>query len=149
MISGWLGYKDTQHPERRVRNVRHVWISHGLNGFNGLKSVKSVQSVAYSFLPIRGFDQSRRLAIPAIVIASRPGRFDLIQRHAFFDHVLNAVANDRDHVAIFDNIGFVGIRPWPGMTIVPPSCQSFGIVRSMMRFSPSRTPLKLPPFSDR
>src|SRR5439155_21397502 len=29
------------------------------------------------------------------------------QGHAFFDHVLDTIANDRDHVAVLDHIGFI------------------------------------------
>src|SRR6058998_4050464 len=41
------------------------------------------------------------------MILCRPGGFDLLERHSFLDHVLNAIANDRHHIAVISDIGGV------------------------------------------
>ena len=46
-------------------------------------------------------------AVARIVIFGRPGRFHLVERHAALQHVGDAIANDGDHVAILNHVGFV------------------------------------------
>src|SRR3954467_2530876 len=48
-----------------------------------------------------------RLPVPRVVIACRPGRLHLGQRHPVLDHVLNPVPDDGDHVAVIDDVGVV------------------------------------------
>src|SRR5205807_4293505 len=42
-----------------------------------------------------------------VIIRSEPRSLDLLQSGALFNHVLNAVADNRDHVAIFGHFPFV------------------------------------------
>src|ERR671931_1168853 len=53
-------------------------------------------------------------AVPAIVVERRPRRLDLLQRQTALDHVLDAVPDDRDHVAILEDVGFVAQASMPG-----------------------------------
>jgi hypothetical protein len=46
-----------------------------------------------------------------IIVACWLGRFHLIEGHALLDHVLNPVANNDDHVAVFHHVGFVTDPP--------------------------------------
>src|SRR5215472_5342081 len=48
-----------------------------------------------------------RLAVMDVVIERRFGLLNLIEGHALSDHVLNPVANNRQHRLVFDNIGLV------------------------------------------
>src|SRR5262245_18693755 len=48
-----------------------------------------------------------RRAVPAVVIQRRPRRLHLIERRSFIDQFLNPVADDRQHVAILEHVGFV------------------------------------------
>src|SRR5262245_33915856 len=59
---------------------------------------------------INGFDkhirrpETCRGPVPWIIIPRWLSRFHLLQCHAFFDHVLNAVTDDRCHIPIITHI---------------------------------------------
>src|SRR5688500_13226671 len=55
-----------------------------------------------------------RRAVTAVVIASRAGRLYLRERHTLRDQILDAVANDGEHVPILDDVSFIGETPVPG-----------------------------------
>src|SRR5262245_52817605 len=44
--------------------------------------------------------------VQRVVIPCGFGAFDLFHGHAFFDHVLDAIANDGHHIAVLDHICF-------------------------------------------
>ena len=50
---------------------------------------------------------------------SRLRCLDLIERQALLDHLLNAVADDRHHVAVRDHVGLVADAPVPGNHVGP------------------------------
>ena len=56
---------------------------------------------------------ARVRAISRIVVPGRMGGFHLLQRHPFFNHILNAVANNDHHFLIVDDVGLVA---QPSMT---------------------------------
>src|SRR4030095_5774156 len=55
-----------------------------------------------------------RRAIARVVIERRARRFDLLERHLLRDHRLDAIADDRDHVAVFDYVELVTDASVPG-----------------------------------
>ena len=76
----------------------------------------------------------------------RARSLDLSQRHAPPHEVLDAVPHDREHVPVFDHIGFVRQTAVTRNHVRPPSALSFGTVMSSRRFSASitlRTPTVL------
>ena len=54
-----------------------------------------------------------RLAVQRIPIRGGLGRLDLLERHPVLDHVLNSVANDRDHLLVYDDVRLVAEPPVP------------------------------------
>src|SRR5262245_39948577 len=68
---------------------------------------KNPASMASTQLTIRGFDHRSRIAVTTVIITHRAGSFDLLQRHALLDQVLYPIANNRDHVPVFDNVRLV------------------------------------------
>ena len=88
-----------------------------------------------------GRPRAGRLAVPRVVIAGRPGRLHLGQRHPVLDHVLNPVPDDRDHVAVVHHVGMVadaavgrnhpgpalGIVTWDGKFDELVQCIDFGL----------------------
>src|SRR5262245_54437163 len=59
-------------------------------------------------LAICGFDHCSGVTIATIVVTRWTGGFQLLECHSLLDHVLNAVANDRDHVSILHDVGLIG-----------------------------------------
>src|SRR6516165_10012437 len=72
-----------------------------------------ISSPSLDEIAIRGLDEHRRRpwtarrAEQAVVFERRPRRLHLFERHAFLDQVLNAIAHDRQHVAVLDEIRLV------------------------------------------
>src|SRR4030095_14084292 len=62
-------------------------------------------------------------AVPAAESLDRIGLADLIERHPLADPGANPIANDRHHVAIVDDVGFVADEAVPrydhGATFLP------------------------------
>src|SRR5581483_1615148 len=56
---------------------------------------------------LAGLDEASGPHVFGIVVARRPRRLDLVERHLSADHVLNAVAHDHDHIPKFHDISFV------------------------------------------
>ena len=52
-----------------------------------------------------------RLAVVDVIIECRFRLLDLIEGHALTDHVLDPVANDRQHRLVLDNIGLIAEPP--------------------------------------
>src|SRR5436190_512336 len=46
-------------------------------------------------------------AVDAVVLERRLRRFHLVDGHAFLHHVTHAIADDRHHVPVFDDVGLV------------------------------------------
>ncbi len=76
--------------------------------------------LALAQIHIGGFDEhssgprARAGTVAGIVIECRFGRSYLFERHPFAHHILNAIANDGDHVAILQHVGFVAKSSVPG-----------------------------------
>src|SRR5687768_12944955 len=52
--------------------------------------------------------ESGAVAVPSVVVAQDPGSFDLLQRHTLPNGIPESIPDDRDHVAVLDDVGFVG-----------------------------------------
>src|SRR4029434_4647442 len=61
-----------------------------------------------------GRPEARRRAVASVVIGRGACGLDLLKGHALLHHFLHAVANDRHHVAVLDDVRFVGDAtvPW-------------------------------------
>ena len=119
---------------------------HGLRVVTGTVAASSRYTASMNMSVVHA---TGRRAVAAVVVARRPRRFHLGERLALRDQILNAVANDRQHVAILDDVGFVGrAGRGRGRRRCRPPALSFGIVMSSSRFSPSMMPCTLPPLCD-
>src|SRR5262245_11790397 len=65
-------------------------------------------------VPIRRFHHRGGIPVSAVVVACWASCLDLFQRHPFPDHILNAIANNRDHVPILDHVRLVCDAPVTG-----------------------------------
>src|SRR5262249_48231230 len=66
-----------------------------------------ISTAARSHFSICRFDHHGGITIPAIVIACRSCGFDLIVTHSLARHVLNTIADDRNHVSILDDVSLI------------------------------------------
>src|SRR5580698_2696953 len=58
------------------------------------------------------------LGAPAgVVILGEPGSLDLFERHALLDGVLNPIANDCHHIAVFHDVELIADAPMTGDNI--------------------------------
>src|SRR5438552_2636472 len=67
----------------------------------------SAETLVYRLDEHIGGPETGCRAVYRIVVARGFRGLHLFQRHTLLDHVLNAVSNDRDHVTILDDIGFI------------------------------------------
>ena len=83
-----------------------------------------------------------------VVSRRRRRRLDLVERHALPDRILHAVADDRHHVSIFDDVELIAQVAVPGHDVGPPSFDNNGtdgIASSTSRFRASISPWMPPP----
>src|SRR6266849_2878037 len=103
--------------------LRRSFVTRPAWSFIGVSPETSIGRIVWLLLsteaPIYGLDKpvgrprTRRGTVQAVVVHGRPGRLHLLQRHAASNHVLNTVANDRDHVPV---VGDVANVAKPSMT---------------------------------
>src|SRR4029450_3471064 len=72
-----------------------------------------------SKIAIYGLNEICRTAVSSVVIQGRPGGLHLFECHSPLDHVLNAIANDNDHVAILENISLIADSTVSGNDVRP------------------------------
>jgi len=63
-------------------------------------------------------------------VACGLGGFDLFERHALFDHVLNTISNDGDHIAVLDDVMIGVLSSW---------CQSIRGAFPLVNIKPGHT----------
>ena len=85
-------------------------------------------------------------AVSRIVIGGRPRRLHLLERRALLDHRLDAIADDRHHVAILDDLVLVGQIPVSGHHDRAAFALCWYTVRPRMSLSALISPCTLPPF---
>jgi hypothetical protein len=72
------------------------------------------EAMVYSLDKHIGRPESCICAVYGIVISGRLGLLDLVESHSPIHHVLNAVANDDDHLLVDDYVGLIAksAMPW-------------------------------------